>query len=163
MTEPTRALRFLPLALDVRGRRCVVVGGGAVGTRKASTLARAGAAVTVVAPRGSDQLARLADTGVVRWVREPVQDAHTDGAFLVVAATDDAAVNAAVTRRASGQGALACDASAAEASPVIFGALLERDEATIAVFTDGRAPARARDTRDAIAALLPPSAGGEPA
>ena len=43
-------LRFLPVGLNVRGRRCVVVGGGNVGTRKVGNLARAGADVTVVAP-----------------------------------------------------------------------------------------------------------------
>jgi siroheme synthase-like protein len=151
-------LRFLPVALDLRGRPCVVVGGGAVGTRKAVTLARAGGVVTVVAPVGSEALAQAAEGGTVRWLREPVRDDHLTGAFLVVAATDDAALNAGITRRAMGNGALACDASAGDASPVIFGALLERAEATIAVFTDGQAPARARDTRDAIAALL--DAGG---
>ncbi len=43
-------LRFLPVGLDVRGQRCLVVGGGGVGTRKALTLARVGADVTVIAP-----------------------------------------------------------------------------------------------------------------
>jgi siroheme synthase (precorrin-2 oxidase/ferrochelatase) len=49
---------------------------------------------------------------------------------------------------------LACDASSAERSQVIFGALLQRDELTVAVFTDGNDPAHARQTRDQIADLL---------
>jgi siroheme synthase-like protein len=153
---PARPLRFLPVGLDLRDRPCVVVGGGAVGARKAATLARAGAAVTVVAPRVVDPVARDAAAGRVRWLREPFREEHLTGAFLVVAATDDPALNTRITRVAQRRGALACDASSAGDSPVIFGALLERNDATIAVFTDGRAPARARDTRDAIATLLPP-------
>jgi siroheme synthase-like protein len=148
------ALRFLPVGLDVRGARCVVVGGGAVGTRKAATLARAGAAVTVVAPRISEGLAREVEAGRARWVPEPFREGHLDGAFLAVAATDDDARNAAIVRGAAARGILACDASSAERSRVIFGALLQREDITVAVFTGGSDPARARETRDQIAGLV---------
>ena len=148
------ALRFLPVGLDVRGACCLVVGGGTIGTRKAGTLARAGAAVTVVAPRISEELAREVDVGRARWVAEPFRAAHLDGAFLAVAATDDDALNAAVVRAAAARGILACDASSAERSRVIFGALLQRDDVTVAVFTGGNDPARARETRDQIAGLV---------
>jgi uroporphyrin-III C-methyltransferase/precorrin-2 dehydrogenase/sirohydrochlorin ferrochelatase len=147
-------LRFLPVGLDVRGRRCLVVGGGSVGTRKALTLARAGADVTVVAPALSDELAARGEAGRIRCAREPFRPEHLQGAFLVIAATDDEALNAAVVRGAAQHGALACDASSAERSGVIFGALLEGDGVTVAVFTHGRDPALAARTRDWIAALL---------
>jgi siroheme synthase (precorrin-2 oxidase/ferrochelatase) len=74
--------------------------------------------------------------------------------FLVVAATDDDARNAAVVEAAARNGALVCDASSAERSQVIFGALLEDEDVTIAVFTGGRDPAQARRTRDQIADLM---------
>jgi precorrin-2 dehydrogenase/sirohydrochlorin ferrochelatase len=72
----------------------------------------------------------------------------------VVAATDDDAVNAAVVREASRRGALVCDASRGERSGVIFAAVLDRDDVTVAVFTDGRDPALAARTRDRIRDLL---------
>ena len=75
-------------------------------------------------------------------------------AFLTVAATNDDDRNAAVVRAAIRNGALACDASSAERSQVIFGALHQHDDTTIAVFTDGHDPSRARRTRDQIANLL---------
>jgi siroheme synthase-like protein len=153
-------LRFLPVGLDVRNRKCLVVGGGGIGTRKAMTLARAGAIVTVVSPTVTAELAAPIEAGRVRWAAEPFREAHLGADFLlVVAATDDEALNAAVCRAAAERGALVCDASSAERSQVIFGALLERDEATVAVFTDGRDPARARRTRDRIEQLL---AQGDP-
>jgi len=152
--DASNALRFLPLALDVRGRNCLVVGGGGVGTRKVLTLLRAGAVVTVVSPTVSEELAEQIETGTARWVKEPFREEHLQDTFLAVAATDDAALNATVARLAVERGALACDASSAERSQVIFGALLQHDEATVAVFTGGRDPSLARDTRNRIAELL---------
>ena len=147
-------LRFLPLGLDVRGRRCLVVGGGSVGTRKALTLSRAGAEVTVISPTITDELAARSDAGSIRCVPEAFRAEHLEGAFLVVAATDDQALNAAIVGRAAERGALVCDASSAERSQVIFAACLEADDVTVAVFTGGRDPARAAGTRDEIAEFL---------
>ena len=152
-TDPDM-LRFLPVGLDVRGRRCLIVGGGAVGTRKAGALQRAGAAVTVVSPKLTPHLAGEAEAGRVRWVAEAFRAEHVGGAFLVVAATNDETVNTAVVREAARRGALVCDASSAQRSGVIFAACLEAEGVTVAVFTDGRDPALAARTRDRIAALL---------
>lgn len=154
MTKPPRSRAFLPIGITLTGRPCLVVGGGTVGTRKAATLLAAGAQVTVVAPALSDELAAMAADGRIRWIEVPYADLHLAGAFLVVAATDDPALNAAVAAAAQRAGALACDASSGRSSQIIFGALLDHDDATIAVFTDGRDPAHARDTRDRIATLL---------
>jgi siroheme synthase-like protein len=132
MTAIDSPLRFLPLGLDVRGRTCLVVGGGAVGTRKANTLARAGARVAVVAPTVTDDLRALIASGTVRWTEGPYRREHMNGAFLAIAATDDPRLNATVAADAIAAGALACDASSGDGSQVIFGALLQRDGATIA-------------------------------
>ena len=142
--------RYLPLGIDVRGRRCVVVGAGEVGTRKALTLSRAGADVIVIAPEVADALAGAIDGGGIHFIRQPFREDHLEGAFLVVAATDDEAVNAAVVGEANRREALVCDASRGERSGVIFGAVLDRDGITVAVFTDGRDPALAARTRDRI-------------
>ncbi|OHB72528.1 MAG: hypothetical protein A2V70_01040 [Planctomycetes bacterium RBG_13_63_9] len=147
-------LRFLPIGLDVRRRSCLVVGGGSVGTRKARTLAQAGAHVTVISPSVTEELAEQIEAGRIRWVKDSFRAEHVGGAFLVVAATDDDAQNGAVVGHAAECGALVCDASSADRSQVIFGALLRRDDVTVAVFTGGRDPARARQTRDQIASRL---------
>jgi len=145
---------FLPLGIDLRDRPCLVVGGGAVGTRKVATLVRAGARVTVVAPAVTDDLRTRIEAGELRWIAGSWTDAHLDGMALVVAATDDAALNAAIARSADAAGSLACNASSGADSSVIFGALLDRGDFTVAVFTDGRDPATARRTRDRIAEAL---------
>lgn len=147
-------MRFLPVGLDIRNRECLVVGGGPVGTRKALTLARAGAHVIVVSPEVSSELAGEIGAGRIRWRKERFRAEHLAGAFLAVLATDDSDLNAAAARLAAQQGVLTCDASSADDSQIIFGALLERDDVTVATFTDGRDPGRARQVRDTIAGLL---------
>ena len=162
-SDPAGTFRFLPVGLDVRGRPCLVVGGGSVGTRKATTLSRAGAAVTVVSPTVTEELAEQIATGQVRWVRDSFREEHLGGAFLAVAATDDPDLNTSVVQAAARRRALACDASSAERSQVIFGALLEGEDVTIAVFTGGRDPAQARRTRDWIASLMSQEGKSKPA
>jgi siroheme synthase-like protein len=156
----SESLRFLPVGLDLRGRRCLVVGGGVIGTRKALTLASCGANVTVVAPEVTSALAEAAATGTLRHLATCFEAEHLTRAFLVVAATDDDELNEAVATAAADVGALVCDASSAGRSQVTFGAMLRRDDATVAVFTDGRDPAHARRTRDRIAGFLDRSGGG---
>ena len=148
------APRFAPLALDLAGVRCVVVGGGPVGTRKAGSLAEAGALVTVVSPQVTDVLARETDAGRIRWLSESFREEHLRDAFLVVTATDDDAVNEQVAEASSRRGVLLCDATSSRRTRVIFGATLPVGDATVAVFTDGRDPGLARRTRDRIARLL---------
>jgi siroheme synthase-like protein len=163
MSEHTsEMMRFLPVGLNLRGKRCLLVGGGRVATRKAATLLQAGAALTVVSPTLTAELAQQVQAGRARWLDETFCEAHLDGVFLTVAATDDEAVNAAVVRAAEKSGTLVCDASSAHRSEVVFGALLRTDGLTVAVFTDGREPARARQMRDWIAGFLSTVRPSEP-
>ncbi len=123
--------------------------------RKAFKLARAGAEVTIVSPVVTDALKAQVDAGRIRWIEGSFAREHLDGAFLVVAATDDEVLNERIVQIASEAGALMCDASSAERSQVIFGALHDsEEEATIAVFTGGRDPSLSRRMRDRIAKLL---------
>ncbi len=161
-TDSSGPMRFLPIGIDVRGKVCLVVGGGDVGTRKAVALVQAGAAVTVVSPVVTAELAEQIQAGRIGWVEGQFRDGHLSGVFLAVAATDDDALNAMIVSLAEERGALVCDASSAERSQVIFGALLESDDTTIAVFTDGRNPAQARRTRDQIARFIAAERKAEP-
>lgn len=151
--DPVRN-RFLPLGVRVEGQQCCVVGGGEVGTRKVQNLLRAGARVMLVAPSATAELAELAESGRITWRRDTFRPEHGTGVFLMVAATDDPGVNAAVVRVAGESGALSCDASSSESTQIIFGALHEQDGLTVAVFSDGHDPGRARGLRDRIRTLL---------
>lgn len=146
--------RFLPVALDLRNRKCLVVGGGNVGTRKVLTLRRAGAAVTLVSPTVTEELHDEIQSGRIHWIKDSFRLEHLQNVFLAVAATDDKQVNATIVRLAVSHDVLICDASSAQRSQLIFGALLQHQDVTVAVFTDGQDPTRARKTRDQIANSL---------
>lgn len=146
--------RFLPVAVDLRDRQCLVIGGGTIGTRKALTLAQARASVTVVSPEVTEELGRQIEHEKIRWIKGIFRKEHVDGAFLVVAATDDEKLNETIVLHASHCGALVCDTSSADRSDLIFGALHRTADATFAVFTDGRDPSHARNMRYHLAELL---------
>jgi uroporphyrin-III C-methyltransferase/precorrin-2 dehydrogenase/sirohydrochlorin ferrochelatase len=139
----------LPLFLDLAGRRTVVVGGGAVATRRAARLAAAGADLVVVAPQVSDELSALATT-VLRRQFEP---SDIDGAWLVLACTDDEAVNHAVAAAADSAGTWCVRADDAGSSPAWMAAAAHTDDVTVAVSAGGD-PRRAADVRDHIVRAL---------
>ncbi len=138
-----------PLLLDVNDRRVLVVGGGAVATRRSRALVDAGAAVTVVAPEVTGDLQQSGVTVVRRaFAREDVA-----GAWLVFACTDDAAVNAEVAAAAAQHQVFCVRADAAGAGTARTPAVVRRDEVTVAV-NGGDDPRRAVALRDAISFAL---------
>ncbi len=131
---------MLPLMLDLRDKWVVVVGGGAVGQRKARKLRNAGAKVRVVSLSPAPADGTFADC---EWIEAPVQPHHLSPAWLVVAAAT-AAVNEWVTQAALELGLWVCRADAPEAGNVQFPATLTVGPMTLAISTAGVAPALAR-------------------
>lgn len=136
---------------DVRDRLIVVVGGGVAGCEKVRRLVSAGAAVTVVDPSPAPELASLA----VRLERRAFQDTDVIGAWLVVAATGDEAVNDMVERAATEAGVWVSRADKRDGGGIAFAAVVERGPVTIGVLTAGSSPTLARWVRDRIEAALP--------
>jgi uroporphyrin-III C-methyltransferase/precorrin-2 dehydrogenase/sirohydrochlorin ferrochelatase len=139
----------LPLFLDLDGKRAVVVGGGEVATRRAVRLAAAGADVVVVAPTVSDELGGLAAT----VVRREFATSDVGGAWLVLACTDDPAVNEAVAAAAEAARIWCVRADEAESSPAWLPATAHADGITVAVSAGGD-PRRAADVRDHVVRAL---------
>src|SRR5438105_37492 len=85
---------FYIACLKLRGRRSLVVGGGAVGLEKVEGLLACDGDVTVIAPEVADELEHLAAEGSIRWeAREYAGAADLEGMFMVIACTDDTDVN----------------------------------------------------------------------
>jgi uroporphyrin-III C-methyltransferase/precorrin-2 dehydrogenase/sirohydrochlorin ferrochelatase len=139
-----------PLLLDLTGKRVLVVGGGAVGARRAASLADAGARVEVVAP--SVVAAISADPRISVSLRE-FSPSDLDGAWLVHACTGVAEVDAAVAAGADAIGVWCVRASAALESAAWTPAVARTDDVVVAVNAGGD-PGRAKALRDAIALLL---------
>ena len=145
-----------PAALTVAGRRCVVVGGGAVATRKVQSLLDAGAVVHVVSPALSEHLTALAAAGRVTAERRPYAPGDAHGAFLVIAATDERAVNAAVAAEARAERALVTVCDDPAASDLVGVSVIRRGGLTVTVATEGRSPALARLLREELESFLTP-------
>jgi siroheme synthase-like protein len=163
LTADAQAAAYLTLGINVRGLRCLVVGAGRVGARKVLTLAKAGADVTVVAPVVSDSLTSVIAAGQVQWRQREFASADLDGCFLVVAATSDRELNQRIGQEADSRRVLSCVASDAGDSRVIFPALYDDGEVSVAVHSHGRDCRRSQQVRNDLAARLkqrePPAAG----
>ena len=109
---------MLPLGLRLRDRRVVVVGGGPVALRRVGALMAAHAKVTVVSPTAVAALEDLAERGQIEWLQRPYEPGDLQDAWLAMACTDEAAVNAAILAAAD-QARIFClradDASGASA------------------------------------------------
>jgi precorrin-2 dehydrogenase / sirohydrochlorin ferrochelatase len=138
--------------LDLGGRSCLVVGGGRLATEKAEGLLACGAAVTVVAPEIDDGL-RAPGVTVVERRFAP---SDLDGRFLVIAATNDRSVNAAVSAEADRRSLLCNVADDPELCSFILPAVVRREPIVVGVSTGGASPALAQQIRDDIADLVQP-------
>lgn len=143
-----------PIFLDIMGHRCVVVGAGAVGQRKAQSLLSAGAKVTVVAPEATSRVELLSVEGKLQWLAEAYQPSHLDGARLVFAATDDPELNQRVAADARTRGALVNVAEPPEAGDFAVPATVRRGEICIAVSTGGASPSLAKKLREQIESVV---------
>ncbi len=144
--------RYYMTCLDLRGRDCLVVGGGRVATEKAVGLLDCGALVTVIAPEVDDELARLA----VRIERRGFRRDDVAGRFLVIAATSDRAVNADVSSAAAALATLCNVADDPELCSFILPAIARRDPIVVGVSTGGASPALAQRIRSDVAELIGP-------
>lgn len=141
---------MFPAFLDLSDRKVVVIGGGVVAAGKIEALVAAGARVTVIAPDIRPEIER-ADVEIVR--REFV-DADLDGAWWVVAAASTL-VNRRVSEAADGRRIFVNAVDDPEHATAYLGGVVRRDDVTIAISTDGRAPAIAGLLREALDAWLP--------
>jgi uroporphyrin-III C-methyltransferase / precorrin-2 dehydrogenase / sirohydrochlorin ferrochelatase len=148
--DPTRA-RFpvYPMGLLLRGRRVVVVGAGVVALRRVAALLLAEADVVVVAPEATAVLADLAATGRVRWRPRGYVDQDLADAWLVLACTNDPAVNARVAAQAERLRIFCTRADNAQAATAWVPAVGRAGAVTVAVHAD-RDPRRAAALRDRL-------------
>lgn len=141
---------------DLAQRLCIVVGGGKVASRKVIGLLEAGAAVTVISPVLDDTIQHAASQEQIRWIARPYQEGDLAGAFLVIAATDDAPVNHAVFAEAELRHILVNVVDDPQHSNFILPAQVRRGDLRIAISTGGASPALARRLREKLEADFGP-------
>ena len=135
-----------PIFLNLDGKRCVVVGGGAVANRKARKLLQARAEVVAISPEVKPELESVATE--VR--RRPYREGDLEGASLVFAATNRREINAAVTREARGRGIPVNVADEPSEGDFALPSVLRRGQLQVAVSTGGASPTLARRVRNEL-------------
>jgi precorrin-2 dehydrogenase/sirohydrochlorin ferrochelatase len=140
--------------IGLEQRHSVVIGGGNVAARKVAGLLEAGARVTVISPALAPELKTLAEAGRVVFIGRDLA-----GAFLVIAATDEPAVNRAVWQEAEQIGCLVNVVDDPAHSNFIVPAVVRRGDVSVAVSTGGASPALARHLRERLETLVGPDYG----
>ncbi|MSQ10592.1 MAG: bifunctional precorrin-2 dehydrogenase/sirohydrochlorin ferrochelatase [Dehalococcoidia bacterium] len=145
---------FYPVFLDLRGKAVLIVGGGVVAERKVEQLLPAGPAITVISPVVTTQMARWAADRAIAHLPRPYEAGDTTGASLVIAATDDVAVNRTVADAARAERIWVNAVDDVAYCDFIAPAVVEQGDITVAVSTGGKSPATARFLRRQLEAFL---------
>ena len=140
-------MRHYPVSLDIKNRKCLVVGGGSVGTRKVKTLLECGAKVTVVSPGVSGQLLELANNASIVLEKRAYREADLDGMFLVIGTTDDEELNRQISIDAGRLNMLCNIADRPKVCNFILPSIVNRGDLTISISTSGKSPALAKKLR----------------
>jgi uroporphyrin-III C-methyltransferase/precorrin-2 dehydrogenase/sirohydrochlorin ferrochelatase len=152
-------MQALPIFINITNRRCVVIGGGDVAARKVTMLLKANAAVVLYSPKLCHELSDLVNAEKITHINANFESNQLEGACLVIAATDDEAVNIAVSVAAK---ALNIPVNVVD-SPALctftMASIVERSPIVIAISSEGNAPVLARYIRTKIETMLPASYG----
>ncbi|MCL5668780.1 MAG: siroheme synthase CysG [Gammaproteobacteria bacterium] len=150
---------FLPVFLNIKGKPCLIAGGGEVAARKARLLLRAGARVSVVAPALDSSLQELATQGKITHHAREFSAHDLDGCALVIAATDDLNVNRHVAELATQKNIPANVVDNPALCTFIMPSIVDRSPVLIAVSSGGAAPVLTRLLRARLETLIPAAYG----
>ncbi len=152
-------MQYLPIFAQLKNRPVLLVGAGHVALRKAGTLLKAGARLTVVATYFADEFKEWQQQGKATLIESRFSPEHIDGHVLVIAATDDDAVNQSVFAAADARNILVNTVDDQPNCSFIFPAIIDRSPILIAISSAGTAPVLARRLREKLEALLPAHLG----
>jgi precorrin-2 dehydrogenase/sirohydrochlorin ferrochelatase len=140
-------MSYYPILLELEGKRALVVGGGRVAQRKIETLLAYGASVSVVSRALTPPLQEMVATGRITCVDQAFKENHLEGAFLVIAATDDQQANQRVSEAARRRGLMVNAVDQPSDCDFIVPSIVKRGDLLIAISTSGKSPAMAKAIR----------------
>ncbi len=136
-------MAYFPMFVNIENKRVYVIGGGSVAERKAKALMDFGADVTVIAEKIKGKF----DCAVIE---DKYRDEYIADAFMVIAATDDRAVNKSISQYCRKNGIYVNTADSRSESTFTFGAIMRDENIVIGVSTSGENPSLAKKLRDDI-------------
>lgn len=152
-------MEYFPIFLDLKQRRCLLVGGGDVATRKGRLLSKAGAVLRIVAPEISAELRDLAVQHHGEICEREYQASDLDNCVIAIAATDDEALNEKISQDAQARNLPVNVVDSPALCTYITPAIIDRSPLVIAVSSGGEAPVLARLIRAKLETLIPAGYG----
>lgn len=152
-------MNFLPVFLDIKGKHCLVVGGGEIAARKTALLLQAGAWVTVIAEQICEGFGVLQEHDRIEHRSEPFAPAHLNEVVLVIAASEDSALDQQVSVAAKARYLPVNAVDQPEFCTFIMPSIIDRSPLLVAVSTGGAAPVLARLLRARLETMIPSAYG----
>ena len=149
-------MKYYPVLLDLKGKKCLVIGAGGVAERKVRSLLKAKASISIISPKLTKGLAELKDKKTVSWIHSGYKDTFLKGAFLVIAATSDKKINSQISRNALELGILVNVVDDPGISNFIVPSNITKGGLTISISTAGAAPCLSKRIRKDLTKLLVP-------
>jgi precorrin-2 dehydrogenase/sirohydrochlorin ferrochelatase len=140
-------MSFYPICIELEGKTALIVGGGSVAQRKVETLMKFGASIQIISRELTHKLKSLVESKEIHHIGEEFRDKHLDGAFLVIAATDDKRLNQKVSESAQKRGLLINAVDQPSDCNFIVPSIVNRGDLLIAVSTSGKSPALSKKLR----------------
>jgi siroheme synthase-like protein len=147
---------YYPIFIDIEDRNVVIIGGGNVCARKAETMMKYGARVTIVSPRFTEEIEQWSRDGMLALKRKPYDASDVDDAHLVIASTDDTRVNEQV---AADCRARRIPVNVVDVTPLcefIVPAIVDKGSVQVAISTGGKSPALARTLKEDLLRTIGP-------
>jgi len=141
---------FYPVFLNLTGRSCVIIGGGQIAEGKITKLLDSGAKIIVISPDATQGIRGYAERGDIEFNLRKYEAGDLQGAFLVIAATNDRVVNQEIFEEAEKLGVLLNAVDDMPRCSFIAPSIVERGSVTIAISTGGASPALARKLRETL-------------
>jgi precorrin-2 dehydrogenase / sirohydrochlorin ferrochelatase len=142
---------FYIACLKLTGRRCVVVGGGAIGLEKVEGLLACDGSVVLISPRAVPELEALAAEGSIEWIQREYETTDLDRTFIAIAATEDTDVNIRVYEDAERRAMLVNIVDVPPLCNFILPAIVRTGPLAIAISTAGASPALAKRIKAQVA------------
>ena len=143
-------MKYYPVFLDLKGKSCLVVGGGKVAERKIGTLLKCEANVRVVAKERTPWIEDLIRNKRIQFIGEEFDPEQLEGMRLVIAATSDSQLNREIAKEADRRNIWCNVVDQPEDCTFILPSIVVRGDLTIAISTSGKSPALARKIREEL-------------
>lgn len=141
---------YYPICVNLKGKNCLVVGGGEVAERKVESLLQAGGSVRLVSPEVTPAISQWARQGKIKWVRRAFQPTDFKGVFLAVAATDNPPLHNRIFQICQKKNILLNVVDVPARCNFIVPAVVRRGSLMLAVSTNGASPGLSKKIRQKL-------------